>query len=133
MAIQTEDGNATALRPYEDDRILVNFSLWTSAEALHEFVYRTLHVEVMRHRREWFEQMDQAFTVLWWVPVGHRPTVQEAVERLEHLRREGRRPTPSHFSNVLRRPIRQPTRQTRFPTNALPPDPALAPVGFCLA
>jgi hypothetical protein len=64
---QTEDGNATALRPYEDDRILVNFSVWTSAEVLHEFVYHTLHVEVMRHRRQWFEQMDQAFLVLWWV------------------------------------------------------------------
>ena len=48
---QTEDGNATALRPYEDDRILVNFSVWTSAEALHAFVYRTVHVEVMRQRR----------------------------------------------------------------------------------
>jgi Domain of unknown function (DUF3291) len=93
---QTEDGNATALRPYEDDRILVNFSVWTSAEALHEFVYRTIHVEVMRQRREWFEQMDQAFLVLWWVPVGHRPTVQEAVDRLDHLRRDG--PTPYAFT-----------------------------------
>ena len=93
---QTEDGNATALRPYEDDRILVNFSVWTSAEALHAFVYRTVHVEVMRNRRQWFEQMDQAFLVLWWVPVGHRPTVQEAVERLDHLRRQG--PTSYAFT-----------------------------------
>ncbi len=93
---QTEDGNATALRPYDDDRVLVNFSVWTSVEALHAFVYHTLHVEVMRHRREWFEQMDQAFLVLWWVPVGHRPTVQEAVERLDHLRRQG--PTPYAFT-----------------------------------
>ena len=93
---QTEDGNATALRPYEDDRILVNFSVWASAEALHAFVYRSLHVEVMRQRRQWFEQMDQPFTVLWWVPTGHRPTVHEAVERLEHLRRRG--PTPYAFT-----------------------------------
>ncbi|HJU90998.1 MAG TPA: DUF3291 domain-containing protein [Gemmatimonadaceae bacterium] len=93
---QTEDGNATALRPYDDDRILVNFSVWTSVEALHAFVYRTMHVEVMRQRRQWFEQMDRAFTVLWWVPAGHRPTVQEAIERLEHLRREG--PTPFAFT-----------------------------------
>jgi cytochrome c biogenesis factor len=93
---QTEDGNATALRPYEDDSILVNFSVWTSAETLHAFVYRTLHLEVMRQRREWFEQMTLPFLVLWWVPIGHRPTVQEAVERLEHLRRQG--PTPYAFT-----------------------------------
>jgi len=112
---QTEDGNATALRPYEDDRILVNFSVWTSVEALHEFVYRTLHVEVMRQRRQWFEQMDQAFLVLWWVPVGHHPTVQEAVERLDHLRREG--PKPYAFT------IRQhfaPPDSGRTPADSLP-------------
>jgi uncharacterized protein DUF3291 len=93
---QTEDGNATALRPFDDDCMLVNFSVWESAEALHAFVYRTLHVEVMRQRRQWFEQLDQPFTVLWWIPVGHRPTVQEAIERLEHLRRHG--PTPAAFT-----------------------------------
>jgi len=71
----TEDGNATALRPFDDERMLVNFSVWESAEALHTFVYRTQHAEVMRYRREWFERLDQPFTVLWWVRAGHRPTV----------------------------------------------------------
>jgi Domain of unknown function (DUF3291) len=117
---QTEDGNATALRPYEDDRILVNFSVWTSAEALHAFVYRTVHLEVMRNRRQWFEQMDQAFLVLWWVPVGHRPTVQEAVERLDHLRREG--PTPYAF-----------TFQQRFGPPDSATDPAESLPGECPA
>jgi len=55
--------------------MLVNFSVWESAEALHTFVYRTQHAEVMRYRREWFERLDQPFTVLWWVRAGHRPTV----------------------------------------------------------
>jgi Domain of unknown function (DUF3291) len=93
---QTEDGDATALRPFDDDRMLVNFSVWESVEALHDFVYRTLHAEVLRNRREWFERMDQLFTVLWWVPAGHRPSIQEAIERLEHLRRHG--PTVHAFT-----------------------------------
>src|SRR5437899_11324211 len=42
---QTEDGNATALRPFDDERMLVTFSVWESAEALHTFVYRTQHAE----------------------------------------------------------------------------------------
>lgn len=86
---QTEEGDATGLRPFDDDRMLVNFSVWESVEALHTFVYRTLHAEVMRNRRQWFERMDQPFTVLWWVRAGHRPSVQEAIERLEHLRNHG--------------------------------------------
>src|SRR3989442_15718239 len=51
---QTEDGNATALRPFDDERMLVNFSVWESAEALHTFVYLTQHAEVMRYRRVGF-------------------------------------------------------------------------------
>ncbi len=94
---QTEDGNATALRPFpDDDRQLVNFSVWTDAESLHTYVYRTMHVEVMKGRRQWFEPMAEAFTVLWWVPAGHRPTVQEAIERLMLLRRLG--PTAEAFT-----------------------------------
>jgi ketosteroid isomerase-like protein len=108
---QTEEGDATSLRAFEDDWVLVNFSVWTSPEALHAFVYRTRHAEVMRHRREWFEHSDQPFVVLWWVPAGHRPTVGEAVARLEQLRREG--PTPAAF-----------TFQDRFPA----PDAAEAAI-----
>jgi hypothetical protein len=33
--------------------------------------------------------------VLWWIPTGHIPTVDEAVERLELLREQG--PSPSAF------------------------------------
>ena len=56
--LQTEEGNATALRPYEDDRMIVNMSVWESIDALAAFVYRSGHVEVMRRRREWFEAME---------------------------------------------------------------------------
>jgi hypothetical protein len=93
---QTPAGDATGVRPYADDRILVNFSVWESVEALHQFVFRTLHAEVMRQRREWFERMSEPYTVLWWVPFGHRPTIEEAVARLDELRQHG--PTPVAFT-----------------------------------
>jgi heme-degrading monooxygenase HmoA len=91
---QTEDGDATAVRPYDDDRILVNFSVWESPEALGQYVYHSAHAEVMRQRRAWFERMGEDYMVLWWVPSGHRPTVAEAVARLAHLRAHG----PSAFA-----------------------------------
>ena len=94
--LQTEDGNATAIRPYEDDRMLVNLSVWESAEALADFVYRSDHVRFLRRRREWFEPPVAAIVVLWWIPAGTTPTAAVAVERLEHLRRHG--PTARAFT-----------------------------------
>lgn len=92
--LQDDSGNATSLRPLGDDT-LINMSVWKDVESLHAFVYRSDHVEVMRRRREWFEKMD-LFMVLWWVPPGHRPTMAEAIERLEILRERG--PTPEAFT-----------------------------------
>jgi len=38
-----ESGNATNTRPYADPRIIVNFSVWESVDALERFVWRTVH------------------------------------------------------------------------------------------
>jgi len=86
---QTDEGNATAERPFPDDTILVNLSTWESIDALSDYVYRTVHAEYLRRRREWFERLDEVGIVLWWVPTGHRPSVAEAIERLEHLQQHG--------------------------------------------
>lgn len=94
--LQTDDGNATGLRIFGDDTMLVNMSVWESLEALGDFVYRSAHREVMRHRREYFEKLSESFVALWWVPAGHIPTVAEAEARLMHLRDRG--PTPEAFT-----------------------------------
>jgi hypothetical protein len=86
---QTDEGNATAVRPYEDDRVLLNFSVWKDVESLREFTYSGPHVEIMRRRKEWFEKMTEAYVALWWVPAGHHPSVAEAVSRLAHLKQFG--------------------------------------------
>ena len=67
----TPAGDATAERPYEDDRIIINYSVWEDAESLRRYVYESGHVAFMRRRREWFERMADAFMALWWVPAGH--------------------------------------------------------------
>ena len=87
--LQTEAGDATAVRPFEDENTLVNMSVWRDVESLQQFVYRSAHVEIMRRRREWFERMSEAYMVLWWVPRGHRPGIPEAIARLETLRHHG--------------------------------------------
>ena len=49
--LQTEDGNATAVRVLDDDRLIVNLTVWTSVEALGDFVFAGDHREVLRRRR----------------------------------------------------------------------------------
>jgi hypothetical protein len=93
--LQTEDGNALAVRGFDDDRMIVNLSVWESVDQLAAFVYRSGHVAVMRRRREWLERIG-IHLALWEVPIGHLPTVAEAEERLAHLEQHG--PTPHAFT-----------------------------------
>jgi len=92
--LQTSEGNATYFRPYDDDRILVNMSVWESVDTLKRYVYRTVHAELLRHRQQWFEQFSGAYTALWWVPAGHIPGMDEAKKRLAHMEQDG----PTQFA-----------------------------------
>ena len=87
---QDDSGNATNSRPFGDDpRMAINMSVWESVEALEKFVWQTVHTRFYARKHEWFEKLDGAYFVLWWVPAGHRPSVQEAIDRLEHLKAHG--------------------------------------------
>jgi len=92
--LQTNEGNATYFRPYEDDRILVNLSVWESIEALRHYVYGSAHMELLRRRHEWFERFAGSYLALWWVPAGHHPGIDEARKRLAYLETHG----PSQFA-----------------------------------
>jgi heme-degrading monooxygenase HmoA len=99
--LQTEEGDATYLRPYDDDRILFNLSVWESIEHLKAYVYKSAHREVLRQRNEWFEKMEESFLALWWIKAGHIPTIEEAKERLEHLRRCGESAQAFTFKRIF--------------------------------
>ena len=94
--LQTEDGDATAVRAFGDDRLIVNMSVWESLEALAGFVFGGFHAEVMRRRRDWFARLSDPYTVAWWVTAGVRPTVADAEDRLAAVRDHG--PTPCAFT-----------------------------------
>ena len=44
--LQTEDGDATAIRAFDDDMLIVNMSVWESIDALAEFAYRSGHRDI---------------------------------------------------------------------------------------
>ena len=100
------DGNdATSLRPFDDEMIIVNMSVWQNLERLKDYVYKSAHTDILKRRAEWFEKVRDAMVVMWWVPAGHEPTVQEAKERLEHLRMNG----SSEFAFSFREAFPTPT------------------------
>ena len=71
------------------ENYIVNTSVWKEVESLHSFIFESAHKEVMRRRKEWFETIKEAYTVLWWVSAGHQPDLAEAKSKLELLRRDG--------------------------------------------
>jgi hypothetical protein len=94
--LQDDVGDATSIRPFDDDRIIVNMSVWESVDALFQYAYYSTHVEFFRRRAEWFDKAAEAMVVLWWIPAGHLPDVEEAKQKLFHLRAHG--PTPHAFT-----------------------------------
>ncbi len=98
--LKTEEGNATSLVAFELDvsgtaGVITNMSVWESFDDLKNFVYSPNHLAVMKQRRNWFHQVAEATTALWWVKAGEVPTLSEAEVKIRTLREQG--PTPTSF------------------------------------
>ena len=87
--LKDDSGSATGIRAFDDPCIIVNVSLWESVEALERYVWQTVHKRFYGRRQEWFDRYEGPYFVMWWVPRGHRPTVAEALARLDHLKLHG--------------------------------------------
>jgi len=94
--LKDEYNNATSIKVYDDEFLLVNMSVWQNIDALFRYAYQSQHVEIFKRRREWFEKMTHMHMALWYVPEGHSPNVEEATQRLDYLRANG--DTPYAFS-----------------------------------
>jgi len=100
--LKDETNNAMSIGPTPDPRVALNMSVWSDAEALFDFVYRSAHTPVMARRREWFERWDGAYQVLWWIEAGTIPTIEDALAKLWLLDRYG--PSPRAFTFKARFP-----------------------------
>ena len=98
--LKGEDNNATAIKVFDDDMLIINLSVWESVEDLKNFVYKTGHSPVMRRRAEWFEKMPAMFMALWWIEANHTPTPAEAKEKLEFLNKNGESELVFTFKNI---------------------------------
>lgn len=96
--LKDEDGDATSIQAFSDPNVIVNMSVWSSTDALKNFMFRTLHRNFLRRKKEWFHNIPEDSYVLWWVPVGHVPTIEEA-DKLDFLRRNGDTPYAFTFKS----------------------------------
>lgn len=99
--LKDEANNATNIKAFDDEQIIVNMSVWQTAEDLEAFVYRGRHLDVLKRRKEWFARL-KMFMAMWWIPAGYTPTVTEAKSRLLHLEQQG--PTAFAFDFKKRFP-----------------------------
>jgi len=97
--LKDEQGDATNIQAFSDPDVIVNMSVWASPDALKNFMFRTHHRNFLRRKKEWFHNIAEDSYVLWWVPKGHVPTIEEAVEKLDFLRRNGDTPYAFTFKS----------------------------------
>jgi heme-degrading monooxygenase HmoA len=103
--LQTESGDATGIKVYDEDMIIVNLTVWESAEALREFVYKNAHYGVLHDRKRWFEKFEGPYYAMWWIPAGQLPSIEEGKERLEYLREHGDSYYAFSFKHVFPMPV----------------------------
>lgn len=72
-----------------DPLFVANLTVWEDYDSLKTFVNQTLHKKFMDRKAEWFEALADKHFVMWWVPAGHTPTIDEALARLDHLKQHG--------------------------------------------
>jgi len=95
--LQDESGDATSFRPFDDEQIAVNLTVWETIEDLYQYVYYSEHTDFFRRRQEWFEKMDDyPYMAMWWIPAGELPTLEDMKRRLDYMHGHG--PTPYAFT-----------------------------------
>lgn len=90
--LMTPEGDATALRVFDDPLMAINMSVWETMDALYQYAYYSAHVEFFRRRREWFAKMETSYMALWYIPAGEIPTTDDAKARLAYMDAHGATP-----------------------------------------
>ena len=99
--LQSEAGDATSVRVFDDPLIIVNMSVWVSVDHLYDYAFRSEHLKPLQNRRSWFSKLDRPHSVLWWIPAGKVPDVTELCYRLDLLRDLGATPAAFTFGTLF--------------------------------
>ena len=103
--LKDDNNNATSLNPYDDEQVIINISVWETIETLEHFMYKTFHTEFLKRRKEWFQTFGKAYTAMWWIEEGKYPTMQEAVDKLGYLQKNGASIVVFDFKHKFPQPV----------------------------
>ncbi|WP_264566405.1 DUF3291 domain-containing protein [Flavobacterium sp. N3904] len=103
--LKDEENNATNLNPYNDEQIIVNYSIWESIETLEHYMYKTFHSEFLKRRKEWFQTFGQVSTAMWWIKKREIPDLAEAMEKLDYLQKNGASEIVFNFKQKYPKPL----------------------------
>jgi len=92
--LQTEEGDATDIRIFDDEMVIVNMSVWQSLDAFHHYTYKTVHSELIKGRKNWFQKMTVPHMAIWYIP-----SPEEAQTKLELINEHGATPMAFTFAN----------------------------------
>jgi len=101
--LKDESNNAASFNPFNDEKIIINISVWENISSLEQFTYKTFHTDFLKRRKEWFNKYGKAHYALWWIEKGNFPSIDESISRLEHLQMNG--PSQRAFDFKLKFPI----------------------------
>lgn len=102
--LQSESGDATSIKVYDDNMIIINLTVWENEDVLRDYVYKSAHYGVLRDRKRWFDKFSGPYYALWWIPAGHLPDTEEGKKRLEHLREHGDTSYAFSFKKIFPKP-----------------------------
>ena len=102
--LKDDGGNATDIVFSDNPNELVNMSVWESVDDLKHFMFKTHHIDFLKRKKEWFETPSQATYVLWWIPAGHLPIIEEAKQKLTLIRKYGETAEAFSFKKVFASP-----------------------------
>ena len=87
--LKDDEDNALSINPFPDNSLLINVSVWEDVKSLEQYVYHSMHVEIMKRKREWFHHFNGFYYALWWIKAGAFPSAQQAAEKLKQLQVNG--------------------------------------------
>ena len=96
--LQTEDGDATSIKAFDDPALIINMSVWRDIASLKHYVYQTAHLELLKNRNQWFGKIREGHQAMWWIPAGKLPDVFEGKRRLSLIQANGPGPDAFTFS-----------------------------------
>jgi len=103
--LKDESNNAASFNPYNDEQVIINISVWENVDSLKNYVYKTMHSDFLKRKKEWFNKYGEAHFAFWWIKKGDFPTIEEAVERLAFLQKSGPSERAFDFKNPFPKPI----------------------------